>query len=421
MTANPKERIIKKIDNFDEYIDDFENTNEQSLLLKKRKGITEKKENGDSNTIIEIGIENKMKPKRVYWVDWLRVFASILVVYIHVSYMNIDRGRVKETKWNKIFIHNSLPRHCVPIFVTISGIFFLNPNKELTFKKLYKRNLLHIVKSLFFWATYYATIDKFLVRNLNFEFNKKTMKSILNNIITPRGHFWYLHFVIGLYIATPLYRCITKERNVAWYAAALSMIYGQLLPTIDHISKDFFHSKIPYFNFLCEKIFVEFSGNYSVYYLLGYLLYTHEFSKKSTVKLICIVGFVSQIITVIFRFMESFIKNKEANDFGYYNSLFVSFTTIGTFVFFKYYVNEFIGPLMEKKRIRSIILKLSECSFGVYLVHMTVFNYIHYHYNFDPTTFDPLWFIPIYTAIVYFFSFLFVFLLRLIPIFRQVT
>jgi len=124
MTANPKERIIKKIDNFDEYIDDFENTNEQSLLLKKRKGITEKKENGDSNTIIEIGIENKMKPKRVYWVDWLRVFASILVVYIHVSYMNIDRGRVKETKWNKIFIHNSLPRHCVPIFVTISGIFF---------------------------------------------------------------------------------------------------------------------------------------------------------------------------------------------------------------------------------------------------------------------------------------------------------
>jgi len=420
MTSTSNEITQNEIENIYGYKDDYDNTSEQTILLKKRNVADEKGEDCGSNSVIEIEIENKVKPKRVYWVDWLRVFASILVVYIHVSYMNIDRGKVKEAKWNKLFIHNSLPRHCVPIFVTISGIFFLNPNKELALKKLYVKNILHMVKSLYFWGLIYATIDNYVIK-FKFEFNKNVMKNILDNIIMPGGHFWYLYFVIGLYIKTPLYRCLTKERNIAWYTVVIAMIYGQLIPTIDRITNDFFHFGIPYLMAYHRKVCVEFFGNYSVYYLLGYLLYTHEFTKKSTIKIICIIGFVSQIITVIFRFIECFIKNKEANDFGEYNSLFVSLTTIGTYVYFKYYVSEFIEPLMEKRKIKTIILKLSECSFGVYLVHMIVFNFFNYCLHFSPITFDPLWFTPIYTVIIYIISFLVIYLLRLIPIFKQVT
>jgi len=404
-------------------IDNYESTNtddydEQTSLLKNNN--KESSPNTDIQIDIETKTKNNTKPKRVYWVDWLRIFASILVVYIHVSYMYMDRGKVKSDKWNNI--HNSLPRHCVPMFVMISGIFFLNPEKELTFKKLYKKYLLHIVKSLFFWAAYYAIVDNLIIRNRSkITFDKKLIKNTIDQMIEPCDHFWYLHFVIGLYVATSIYRCMTKERNIAWYAAALSMLYGQLIPTINKITNDFFHFKISYLNFFYSKIFIELTGNYSVYYLLGYLLSSHEFSKKSHIISLCVIGLVSQTITVIFRFMECYIKNKEANNFGDYNSFFVSLTTIGTFIFFKYYLNLIIEPLMEKGWIKKLILKLSECSFGVYLVHVTVFNIVHFCFNLGPTTFDPLWFIPIYTILIYILSFILIYLLRLIPIFKQVT
>jgi len=247
------------------------------------------------------------------------------------------------------------------------------------------------------------------------------MKDIVDNTFTPGGHFWYLFFIIGLYITTPIYRCITKDRNVAWYVTAIAVIHGQILPTIEHFTNDFFHFSIPYLDFYNRRAFVESPGCYIAYYLLGYLLYTHEFSKKSTVKIICIVGFISQILTVILRFIECFTKNRESNDFGDYGSMFVSFSTIGTFLYFKYYVSEYIEPLMEKRRVKSIILKLSECSYGVYLLHMTIFDFLHYRLNFLPTTFDPLWFTPIYTIIIYILAFLLVYLLRLIPFFKHVT
>jgi len=390
---------------------------ERNLLIKSE---NENSISGNEETEIETVI--KPKPTRVYWVDYLRIFASVLVVYIHVSFVNVARGKVGEPIWDKIFLHNSLPRHCVPVFVMISGIFFLNPKKELSFKKLFQKNILHMVKSLFFWSIYYSVFDRFVInyRHIKFTYDLNLLKTVVYEIFIAPGHFWYVYFVIGLYIATPLYRCITKERIVAWYAVGISIILAQLMPTINNFTRDFFNFTIPVLPDFLNKLSIEYMGNYTVYYILGYLLYTHEFKNKKNVKLICIVGFVSQIITVILRYIECHKKNRESNDFGYYNTMFVSLTAIGTFLYFKFYVNEYIEPFMEMRWFKTLVLKLSECSFGVYLAHMTIYDLLH-RYNFVPTTFDPLWWIPIYTVIVYVLTFLFIYLLRLIPILKQVT
>jgi len=378
-------------------------------------------EDESSRRLISTAIDYEIKKQRVYWVDWLRVFASILVVYIHVSYVNLDRGELFSHKWNGLFLHNSIPRPCVPLFIMISGIFFLDPNKKVPIKKIFKKYIYHIVKCLYFWSVYYSIVDKCFVNfgRVNYIISKEFVISTIKEIILQGGHFWYLYFVIGLYLFTPQYRCFTKNRSSAWYVFALSSFFGQFFPTLTRFCNVFLKNDINIITSFASKLMLEMQGSSSAYYILGYLLSTQDFTKTQII-IIYLVGLASLILTVILRFLECHIKNGEGNDFGSYESFNVMLSTVGIFVFFKYTVNKWIEPLMKFKYIKKFIMKLSECSFGIYLVHMTIFNLFH-RYNFLPFTFDPYYFVPVYTIIVFTCSFIVIFLLRLIPFFKQVT
>jgi len=53
-------------------------------------------------------------------------------------------------------------------------------------------------------------------------------------------------------------------------------------------------------------------------------------------------------------------------------------SAVGVFLFFKHTLNGWIKHLMEKEKIRKFILIVSECTFGVYLIHATVLYYIYH-------------------------------------------
>jgi len=367
---------------------------------------------------------SKAKQSRVYWVDCLRIFSSILVVYIHVSFINTERGSIFSHNWNGLFLHNSIPRHCVPLFVMISGIFFLNPDKKITLKKLYMKNIFHMVKSYLFWSSYYAIINKYVVNlyHTKYTLNMSLIGQTIYDIILASDHLWYLPFVIGLYIMTPIYRSIVKERPTAWYIVIISMFLSQFLPTLISIFVNILNININMVIDFFKNFKIELVGSFSVYYILGHLLYTHNFNnKKKYFFLWYVIGIVCLMITVILRFLEVYNKkDEEDNDFGKYNNFFVALTAISTFIFFKYNVSKWIDPLMKNEIIKKIVLKLSECSFGIYLVHMTVYDILH-RFNFHSVTLDPYYWIPFYSMIVYIICFLLIYLLRKIELFKLVT
>jgi len=362
------------------------------------------------------------KNKRVYWVDFLRIFSSFLVVYLHCSAVNIKRGKVGSHNWNGLFLHNSTTRHCVPMFVMISGIFFLNPDKKITLKKLYTKNIFRMVKCLIFWSLYYEIFDKYVVNVLNkqYKYDKNLVKTIVHDVILAHGHLWYLYFVIGLYMVTPIYRAVTKERETAWYMVAICMFLSQFIPTLRKVCRIFYKFQITIVLDFIKKLQLEVVGSYTVYYLLGYLLYTHEFSKKAYIYIWYAIGFISFIGTIVLRFAENFIMKKEVFEFGKYDCFNVSLIAISTFIFFKYTVSKWTEPLMRNEKFKNFVLTLSECSFGVYLIHMAIYNTLH-RFKFGPLLFDPYYWCLIYTIIIYSLSFLSVYLLRKISLFRSVT
>jgi len=361
-------------------------------------------------------IKHEHKPRRVYWVDWLRIFASILVVYIHCSGIALKPRKLFSYNWNALFFHNSIPRPAVPLFLMISGIFFLNPKRKLSYKKLYTKNVVRLIKCYVVWVLYYKIINTYIVNytGRKYVFNIDLVKQALKNIITIRNHehLWYLRTALYLYILTPIFRIFSAKKKLAWIITIFLIIFTQFIPTIFHYPLDKKNS---------EHHILDVTGNMSfgVYFFMGYLLYDHVFSKRIYVYLIELIGFTSIFLTIYLRFMACHRKNKENNDFGSTESFNVALSAYGIFIFFQYTVNDWIEPLMEKRNIKKIIMKLSECSFGVYLTHMTVYHFF-YRIGLHSQTFNPAWWVVVYTVIVYVFSFILTYFLRKIPFVKSI-
>ncbi|ORX75575.1 hypothetical protein BCR32DRAFT_271829 [Anaeromyces robustus] len=372
----------------------------------------------------------KKKTERVYWIDCLRVFASMLVVYIHCTGVDLKPMEFQSYNWKALFFLNSLPRPCVPLFIMISGIFFLNPERPLPLSKLYGKNITHIFKSFVFWSIYYNLFDMYVI-NFNetqYDVNSQLIKDTVHYMVLGTGHLWYLTFVMGLYITTPIFRAVCKDRSTAWYTYILCVLVSQFFPTffdmVDTYSPEsfsLFKDLIGYFKEFIEYLRLYPAWGFSNYYILGYLLTSTKINKRIYIYLIYLIGLISIAFTVVLRFTSSAKLGYETNVFGEYNCFNVALSTLGIFTFFQYTVDHWMNSLKKSKLFMVILLTLSDCSYGIYLVHMTVYHFFYRFFNFHPQTFDPLFCAPIYSAIVFIISFIIIYLMRKIPFLKVIT
>jgi len=363
---------------------------------------------------------------RVYWIDWLRIYASFIVIFQHTSFINIPRN-FGEYNWKVLFFYNSFARHCVPLFMMISGLLFLNPSKVIPLKTLYSKYVYRIFISLVFWTLYYNIINEYVVNvhRIDFHFTKNEIERCIKRIILGQnsGHLWYLYFCIGIYMVTPLYKCLTEKREIAWYITLLSVSISQVIPSLTNLLRTYTGIlSLSIVNDVIHKVNIEVIGNNSSYYLLGYLLNTHVFKNKMIIKLSYAMGIIGQILTVILRFDMCRRNKKEVMDFAYAFDFNVMMIVIGTFMFFKHGISDWINNVMNNNRfVNKLILILSDCSFGIYLGHMAIYDILLTFFNFKPITFNPLIWQPIYSVILFIITAFTIYLLRFIPFFRKVT
>lgn len=83
-------------------------------------------------------VKNNIKT-RDYNMDLLRILAAFMVVVIHVSAHNFSDTPTKSIEWLSYNFYDSVVRSAVPIFLMISGAFFLTDRIQSNIKKLYKK------------------------------------------------------------------------------------------------------------------------------------------------------------------------------------------------------------------------------------------------------------------------------------------
>lgn len=342
------------------------------------------------------------KEERKIYFDFLRIFATFAVIILHVSAQNWHTTDINSFEWNIFNFYDSIVRWGVPIFVMISGALFLNKNQSI--KKIYTKNILRIIIAFIFWSLIYTVL-----------FSKGlSIKTMIINFFEGYYHMWFLFMIVGLYMITPFVKKIIENELLIKYFIILSLIFCIIIPqAISIISVEF--SYLGYLiQELVDKINLHMVLGYTLYYILGYYLDKININKK-TFKLICFFGLIGFIATIILSILIT-KYTQEANILFYGNfTINVLLEAIFIFVIFKKYFEK----IELKTRTKNVLYKLSKYSFGAYLVHIALINFLDTLLNLNTLTFNSFISVPVISIVVFFISFCISAIINHIPILNK--
>ena len=329
---------------------------------------------------------------RLYYLDALRLLATIGVITLHVFATDIYIPKM-EYKWFISVIGDSFVRWAVPIFVMISGTLYLNPHKEVTINRMITKSIPRLLTAYAFWYIVYVIVAIVYASLLAKSF-------ILNtDCLKPAYHLWFLPMLCGVYLLTPILRTISKEVKLQRYALVLWAGY-LLLHFILAID-------IPQWTSLFSiNIIVGYSG----YFLLGHYLSNTLLSFKKR-WLIYGLGILGVIVTSAGSIAYS--VDREEFDTWFLDNLTPQVALIAAAIFV------FVKENAEKagNRIRQFIHYVRKDLFGIYLVH--VFWLIVFNRTFLRDSFNYAISLPLIVIIVFIFSLFTTKLLRFVPVIKK--
>ena len=345
--------------------------------------------------------------KRLVNYDYLRVFASLAIIILHVSASNINRVGTSGLNFTTFTIYNSAVRWGVSIFVMISGLLFLK--KDVPIEKIYKKYIPRLLIAFAFWSLIYA-LEKSIRFGGGISFN---FNGFLGNLLEGHYHMWFIFMIISLYMFIPIFKLIIKDQKTTKYLLIIAFIFTFCIPFINQIIKDFITNEnvLDNVNIINENITTMKKNmllGYPFYFILGYYLNTYEISKK-TRNIFYILGIISFI--TIFSLNIIVTLNNNIVCTSYYSNYFMTTTleVIAVFIWFRYH----------KFKDNNIIIKLSKYSFGAFMVHVLIIEKLASIFKFSTLSFYTPLSVPIIAIIVFIISYIISFILNQIPIIKK--
>lgn len=342
---------------------------------------------------------------RIVYLDLLRVISTLAVIVIHIIGKSFSNIPVTSISWQILNVYDSFVRFSVPVFVMISGVFFLDNKRPLSLKKLYSCNIVRLITAFIFWSAAYAGVS--FLRNNGNSLGVQ-VKDFIIECIKGHYHMWFIFMIVGLYMVTPLLRAISKDKKLTEYFLLLSFGFCflanaiGLIPKIGSMTKDIF-----------DTMNVGLVSGYTGYYFLGYYIHNYTIKEKHK-KTIYFVGILSLLATIIGTSLIS-VYTDEASVALYYNLLpNTLFVSMAIFICCK----EGYSKIKLNEKQEKIISVLSNYSFGIYLVHdffIIVLKNIHYADNAIKTLIA----IPALSVVVFIGSLFVSFILHKIPMIKK--
>lgn len=327
-----------------------------------------------------------MENKRILYFDILRTAAAIAVITIHVTAQNWYSAKVGSFEWITFDVFNSLVRWAVPAFVMISGALFLG--KERGIKYICKNHVLRMITAFAFWSAAYVLVETAYGKAYTFNDG-------ITEFVKGHYHLWYLFVAAGLYLIVPFVREITKSERLTKYFLLFSFIFSIILPTLSAIfacTNEFWQKQV---NNLISRTDLNLLKGYVFYFVLGFYLKNKEFSKKQR-GVIYFLGLLGAGCTIAFSILTSFKDSKPNNLFLENYMLNNCLESAAVFVLFKYNAGKRnISQCREK-----FILALSKYSFGVYLCHVMILDFMKKKLEFTTLSLNPLISVPLIVLIV---------------------
>ena len=307
--------------------------------------------------------------QRDYKLDIVRIVACLMVVLMHSPMPNMELPSI-------IAVGNTMiTMPCIGLFFIVSG-YLLLPVKT-SMKDFLTKRLWKVV-----WPTLVFTLFYIIVNTIC---DGGDIKSILKQIASipfgaqGNGVLWFMYTLIGLYLIAPIIspfieKATRKELDFIIGLWAITLLWPYLMMVLS-------------VNTGIDSILHSFSG-YAGYFILGFYL------KKYPIK----INTFAALLLIVMPFVLYIGFKKIGIELGFkdgfsYLSFPIALMTLSVFMLLMKYVRTDKLSLM----VRNVISDFSNCSFGIYLLHIFVMRRIIWNMDIIRTT--P----PICTIILIFF------------------
>ncbi len=347
-----------------------------------------------------------MNKAREYWADELRILSSFFVVLIHVS-ANAWYTPSLNLDWIVSNVFCAIGHLSVPLFFMLSGMFFLNPKKEVSIKRLLSHNILrlflvYVVSMLGYglWMLIQIKVSGSMPLN--------SFGTVLSVLIQGHSYLWFLPVLIGIYFITPILRYVTADntngRKVIEYYLLLFISLNLLTTTLIGLQISDLLSEI-----LAKYLPFQTLNAYVGYYILGYYLATYDMSEglKKWLNRLWIPALLAMTCLPVLQVFRGQTPSSALFDSF---SIFTFILCIKLFLFFKQKRTRTRSPKMGK-----FLILFSSTTLGIYILHAWVIDLLlHADIRIEN---GPLFFtIPAGTVFVFLLSFLLSLSLRFVSI-----
>ena len=270
------------------------------------------------------------KKDHLYYIDILRIASvtAVILAHAHLEY-------VCYMYWS------------VLVFTAISGAMMLN-REHIDIRRLYSHNIFRIVTAFVFWSTVYS-----LIQHLVFPLIDKgriDIKLIITSLVEGQYHMWFCYMITGMFVLAPCFKAvIEKDEQLGVYLCIIAFVFSILIPSFQNV-EILKWTISPISNIGLNGM------RFSFYFVLGYYLITHDFSRLCR-RIIYIIGLCTLILYFLFP-----------------NSLFMSVFETGVVIFI--FVAARYMIVLKSERMKRIVSTLADSVFVVYLIH-DLFNIIY--------------------------------------------
>ncbi|HPS32446.1 MAG TPA: acyltransferase family protein [Anaerolineaceae bacterium] len=345
-------------------------------------------------------------PERLVWLDLLRITASLLIVMLNLTSVQLKSLPLDSPGWQVINLSLGAARAATPLFTMVSGVLFLSLGKQRSFSQLLKGPVRKIVVIYIVWSLIYAVFS--LLTDPAGEGTLLGRFAAL--LISSHYHLWFLPVLISLYLLSPFLQLIVDQggERILGYAAVLLVLGllghslvlgGDLLPMADWVSS------------IAEKFPVGKVLLFAGYFLLSTYLLRYFSADRKVSTVIYGLGLAGALANAAVTGLAS--QRMGATDLRFSDplSLLTFFTAAAVFFLFKSQVSK----IRFSERASSLIANLSRLTLGVFLLHPLVIYLLENAFGLSLLSFSPILSVPLLTLLVFFLSAGLIFALKKLP------
>lgn len=339
--------------------------------------------------------------KRLYYIDILNILACLSVIFMHCN--GIVHFYDNSRAWKESMVVETLCYWAVPVFFMITGTTLMEYRQRYDTVTYFKKRVLKTIFPFIVW-TFLCLFYKIYKRKLAFEWTLPNVLELFNNT-TAENTYWFFIPLFMVYLGIPVISLLKDNKRILFYMTGICFLINTVYPMA------------------CVALKIQYNGafsfpvasGYMMFVLLGYLLSVTDFTKYQRWIFyglgILIGAGVRYVSTIVWS-----VKNGtlDRTFWGYFNFPAV-FLSISVFIFIKYISWD---RILRNKTVRKWLTKISGAGFGVYLMHMLVYQILLEHTMLDEYSYA--WRILIPFAI-YFICVSMVLILKKVPVLKNIV